>query len=162
MITERLWARTLTKFLDKHEMSDLMELIRTVHTIDITSKWLEALVEARHPVFLDVLLRKRKDVKVTEDIVMAGIRNDKNALWMLNSMLKYTPSLRITERILKECIRVDNHRTFSLLLTWDPGAYVSDKLSRSVKCWPGGKWSETVLRHRLHEIGLANSGFLSD
>ena len=126
-----------------------------------TPKWLEALVEARHPVFLDVLLRNRKDVKITEDIVMGGIRNDKNPLWMLKSMLKYTPSLRITKRILKECIRVENHRTLSLLLTWDPGAHVSDKLTRSVAHWPGAKWSETILRHRLHKIGLADSEFLN-
>ena len=161
MITERTWAQTIEKALDKDELSDLMELIRTVHAIDITPKWLEALVEARHPVFLDVLLRNRKDVKITEDIVMGGIRNDKNALWMLNSMLKYTPSLRITKRILKECIRVENHRTLSLLLTWDPGAHISDKLTRSVAHWPSAKWSETIVRHRLHKIGLADSGFLN-
>ena len=162
MITERIWARVITKALDKDELSDLMELITTVHAIDITTNWLEELVEVRHPIFLDVLLRNRKDVKITEDIVMGGIRNNKNALWMLNSMLKYTPSMRITKRILKECIRMENHRTFSLLLTWDPGAHVSDKLSRSVARWPGGKWSETVLRQRRHKIGLADSGFLSE
>ena len=162
MITERFWASRNTKALDKDELSDLMELIRTVHAIDITPKWLEALVEARHPVFLDVLLRNRKDVKITEDIVMGGIRNDKNALWMLSSMLKYTPSLRITERILGECIRVVDKVSLSLLLTWDPGAHVSDKLLRTVAYGPWSNLSRTVVRHRRHKIGLAGSGFLSE
>lgn len=163
MITERTWAWRNTKALDQDELSDLMELIKTVRAIDITPKWLEALVEARHPVFLDILLRNRKDVKITEDIVMGGIRNNKNALWMLNSMLKYTPNMRITERILKACIRAADHEVFSLLLTWDPGAHVSDKLLRTTLAyWNWRKWSETVLRHRRYKIGLAGSGFLSE
>ena len=129
-INERFWAQTVMLSLKKNEFLDLMELVNNAKNIVITPEWLEVLVETQHPVFLDILFRQRKDIQITERIVIAAMRTVKNPLWMVSSVLRRAFGLRITRSILDACIDLTYQRDpiMSVLLVWDPGAYIPKEI----------------------------------